>query len=67
MTGRLRGNPDGAQGQIFRTRMEAQCCRIRDYRREVIRKEGRLLSQDEAAMEWIERYAEVFAEDNDQS
>jgi hypothetical protein len=45
--------------------MEAQCDRIRRYRAEVIRQEGRKLSYDEAALEWIERYAEVFARDNE--
>jgi hypothetical protein len=40
--------------------MEAQCCQIRRYQREVIRKEGRELSPDEAALEWIERYADSF-------
>ena len=44
----------------FSERMEAQCCQIRRYRREVIRKEGRQLSPDEAALEWIERYADTF-------
>jgi len=49
----------------FLHRMEAQCDRIRRYRAEVIRQEGRKLSYDEAALEWIERYAEVFARDNE--
>ncbi len=49
----------------FLGRMEAQCDRIRGYRDQVLREEGRLLSYDEAAMEWIERYAEVFAKDHD--
>ena len=49
----------------FLGRMEAQCDRIRQYRDEVLCKEGRSLSYDEAALEWIERYAEVFARDND--
>jgi len=49
----------------FLGRMESQCCQIRRYRRDLIRKEGRYLSQDEAALEWIERYAEAFALEND--
>ena len=49
----------------FSERMEAQCCQIRRYRREVIRKEGRQLSPDEAALEWIERYADTFNPDHD--
>ena len=44
----------------FQTRMEAQCQQIERYRLEVLRNEGRELSQDEAALEWIERYAESF-------
>jgi hypothetical protein len=51
----------------FAGRMEAQCCQIRRYRREVLSKEGRHLSHDEAALEWIERYAENFARDHDGS
>ena len=49
----------------FSERMEAQCCQIRRYRREVIRKEGRQLSPDEAAPEWIERYADSFTPGHD--
>lgn len=45
--------------------MESQCSRIRRYREELIRTEGRHLSYDEAALEWIERYAESFARDYD--
>jgi hypothetical protein len=43
--------------------MEAQCCQILRYRRDVIRREGRELSPDEAALEWIERFAETFTPD----
>lgn len=49
----------------FGDRMEVQCSHIRQYRLEVIRNEGRQLSYDEAALEWIERYAEVFAREHD--
>jgi len=49
----------------FQQRMETQCSQIRRYRRDIIRKEGRVLSDDEAALEWIERYAEGFARDHD--
>jgi hypothetical protein len=44
----------------FRRRMEAQCCQIERYRAEVLYSEGRFLSQNEAALEWIERYAPAF-------
>jgi hypothetical protein len=40
--------------------MECQCRRIREYRRAQQRDCGRSLSLDEAALEWIERYAEHF-------
>jgi hypothetical protein len=44
-------------------RMENQCLQIKEYRRAMLRECGRLLSPDEAALEWIERYAATF--DND--
>jgi hypothetical protein len=47
----------------FRLRMENQCLQIKEYRRAMLRECGRLLSPDEAALEWIERYAATF--DND--
>lgn len=47
----------------FRSRMESQCLQIKKYRRAMLRECGRLLSPDEAALEWIERYAATF--DND--
>ena len=40
--------------------MKAQCHQIERYRLDVLHKEGRELSRDEAALEWIERYAESF-------
>jgi len=49
----------------FLQRMQAQCERIRRYRDQVLREQGRALSYDEAAMEWIERYAEAFARSHD--
>ena len=49
----------------FLQRMQAQCERIRCYRDQVLREQGRALSYDEAAMEWIERYAEGFARNHD--
>ncbi len=47
----------------FRLRMEGQCLQIKEFRRAMLRECGRLLSPDEAALEWIERYAATF--DND--
>jgi hypothetical protein len=46
----------------FLARMEAQCHQIERYRLDVLRNEGRELSRDEAALEWIERFAEGFDE-----
>jgi hypothetical protein len=46
--------------EAFRLRMESQCTRIKSYRIAVLRDSGRALSPDEAAREWIERYAASF-------
>jgi hypothetical protein len=46
--------------EAFRARMVEQVCHIENYRNDVFRREGRRLSDDEAAGEWIERYAEDF-------
>ncbi len=37
--------------------MIEQVCYIEQYRKEVLKKEGRKLSGEEAAMEWVEKYA----------
>ncbi len=47
--------------EAFKARMVAQFCQIEDYRRDVREREGRSLSSEEAAREWIVRYAEEFA------
>lgn len=44
----------------FRARMVEQLCHIEDYRLSVLRTEGRELGIDEAAAEWIEKYAAQF-------
>ena len=51
-----------ATQEDFLARMEAQCHQIERYRLDVLHNEGRELSRDEAALEWIERYAEGFDE-----
>jgi c-di-GMP-binding flagellar brake protein YcgR len=48
--------------EAFKARMVAQFCHIEDYRRDVHRSEGRNLTSDEAAREWIVQYAGEFAE-----
>ena len=55
---RMRQGAETATQADFLARMEAQCHQIERYRLEVLRDEGRELSRDEAALEWIERYAE---------
>ena len=47
-------------GAAFRSRMVQQVCSIENYRREVQAQEGRVLSTQEAAAEWIARYAGRF-------
>ncbi|HRL74978.1 MAG TPA: hypothetical protein PK440_00400 [Candidatus Accumulibacter phosphatis] len=44
----------------FAARMLAQVTLIERYRASVLRREGRLLDSDSAALEWIARYAEHF-------
>ena len=44
----------------FNIRMVEQVCHIMHYRKKVLETEGRALDKDEAAKEWIERYASKF-------
>jgi len=44
----------------FLARMVEQVCYIEDYRKSVAREEGRELSSEEAAGEWIEKFASKF-------
>jgi hypothetical protein len=44
----------------YRLRMVEQACHIEAYRRRVEREEGRSMSSETAALEWIERYAGSF-------
>jgi hypothetical protein len=48
------------QGNLFRVRMVEQICHIEHYRRTASESQGRALSSHEAALEWIERFAETF-------
>jgi hypothetical protein len=50
-------------GDVFRIRMVEQICRIENYKKEVMEKEGRTLSGTEAAIEWINKYANSFQEE----
>lgn len=44
----------------YRARLVEQVCYIEQYKNEVRRKEGRRLSGEEAAFEWIKKYAATF-------
>ena len=44
----------------FLARMVEQVCQIEDYRKSVHRLEGREISSEEAAVEWIAKYAAQF-------
>ncbi len=44
----------------FAARMLAQIALIERYRVDILRREGRRLDSDGAALEWISRYAERF-------
>lgn len=44
----------------FTLRMVEQVCHIEHYRAQVLRDEGRDLNSEEAAQEWIEKYARDF-------
>lgn len=44
----------------YSVRMVEQLCRIEEYRETVQRTQGRTLSRDEAAREWIDRHAADF-------
>ena len=46
--------------EAFSARMVEQVCHIEQYKREVLVKEGRTLSGDEAAAEWIAKFANQF-------
>jgi len=47
------------QNDVFKARMVEQVCQIERYRR-MLEKEGRKITIEEAAMEWIQRYAADF-------
>ncbi len=49
-------------GEAFKARMVAQICQIEEYIRDIQKSEGRRLTREEAAREWIGRYAEEFAD-----
>ncbi len=48
------------QDDAFMARMVEQVCYIENYKKAIYRTEGRLLSPEEAAMEWISKFASQF-------
>ena len=48
--------------QEFGLRMTEQLCHIEHYKRTVSDRQARSLSSEEAALEWIDRYADQFPE-----
>ena len=44
----------------FRARMVEQVCHIEHYKREILETEGRELTGEEAAVEWITKFAKDF-------
>jgi PilZ domain len=44
----------------FRARMVEQVCHIENYKKVVYETEGRLLTAEQAAMEWMRKYASQF-------
>jgi hypothetical protein len=45
---------------LFGVRMVEQVCHIEHYRQDMLIEEGRVLSSEEAAQEWVQRYAPYF-------
>lgn len=44
----------------YRARMIEQICHIEQYKQEALNKDGRKLSGEQAAVEWIQKYAKSF-------
>lgn len=51
-----------ASDALYRARMVEQVCHIESYRARIRESEGRELTADQAAMEWIAKYASDFPE-----
>lgn len=48
------------EDEANRVRMVEQICQIESYRKRILETEGRKLSNQEAALEWIKKYAAGF-------
>lgn len=54
------------QNNQFKFKMVEQVCHIEHYKSQALIKHGRLLSKEQAAIEWIEKFAaNFFQEDNE--
>lgn len=53
------------ENDVFRARMVEQICHIEQYKQEVWEKEGRRLTSEQAAVEWIAQYANAFPSQQD--
>ena len=51
---------------MFRARMVEQVCHIEHYKKEISKEQGRDVSAEEAAIEWIKKYAKKFPEDEEE-
>lgn len=49
-----------SSNDAYAARMVEQVCQIEHYKKQIQQNEGRILTCDEAAAEWIEKYAESF-------
>ena len=47
-------------GDIFKTRMVEQICQIVHYQNKILTEDGRSLSAEEAALEWIKQFGAHF-------
>jgi hypothetical protein len=48
------------EDDTFRARMVEQICHIEQYKQEILKQDGRQLTSEQAALEWIEKYANDF-------
>ncbi len=50
---------------VFRARMVEQLCHIEHFRQQMLEQEGRQLTSEQAATEWIQRFAPDFPASDD--
>jgi hypothetical protein len=58
----LMGLTFDGEDEAYKMRMVEQLCHIHAYQHVVAKQEGRLLSDEDAAREWIDRYSKDFPE-----